>query len=776
MASLYTNWTRSNNYNTPATDYDCRYYVDYTTSTNYYTRQSTITSSFGWIVSGGTQSIVWGTSAGVTIGGTTYGPITLGNRSYVGGVDQKTEIGSYSRTFDHDAAGNCAVYIQAFGIDKGTQSLYEYTTNELVVFPNVGGLYATITNYSIINYGIETVRVTWGADVACDAVQYSFNGTDWYTSPDASIYPNFNIYGLTPAVNYNIKIRIKRTDSQLWTESSFFNITTSPISLVVSADNFNDTQNPNLYFTNDSGAQLNVRLEATGLSIRRDGIPNSTSPYNFVLTEAERNQLRAYTPNSNTASIRFTIATLVNGTEKYHNFQDKTLTIINANPIFTNFTYADTNSTTIALTGSNQKIVKGYSNVVATVSVANKAVAQKYATMSKYRFVVGTKQVDANYSSSSNVTMTLNSVDNNVFNVYAIDSRSNSTIKQLSPSTYIDYFNPYFSTPTPIAERTDGIGTETTLTFLGQFFNATFGSVTNNVTLTYKYKKTSDSTYTNGATTLTVTKTGNQFSFTGLIAGDLGASGFDANYSYNIQIKATDSLTNVTYDLILGTGTPNLAIHSDGVGVNKPYDTVLGGDLQVPTSIKIGSSTALKVSDINNTVTSTSTVLPLSANIGKTLNDRITAETNAYLIAKQSANRTWTAGGNTWTTMSSFSNKNITISGSNITVAVSGLYQIKVFAHISGGTVPVRLFTALGFTDGGALCPTSCRSNDIQNMGGTVGIDPLIELNITVPLSAGAIIGVSLYSSSTTTLLGTTAYNQQDGSGITIFKVGEYPV
>ena len=45
----------------------------------------------------------------------------------------------------------------------------------------------------------------------------------------------------------------------------------------------------------------------------------------------------------------------------------------NCRPIFNDFTYADTNATTVALTGNNQKVVKGYSNVTATVSVANKA-------------------------------------------------------------------------------------------------------------------------------------------------------------------------------------------------------------------------------------------------------------------------------------------------------------------------------------------------------------------------------------------------------------------
>ena len=67
-----------------------------------------------------------------------------------------------------------------------------------------------------------------------------------------------------------------------------------------------------------------------------------------------------------------------------------------------------------------------------------------------------------------------------------------------------------------------------------------------------------------------------------MIAGDLGANGFDQQYSYNIRLIVTDEITSITYDgIILGTGKPNLAIHRDGVAINQPYDENLGGSLQV---------------------------------------------------------------------------------------------------------------------------------------------------------------------------------------------------
>ena len=46
------------------------------------------------------------------------------------------------------------------------------------------------------------------------------------------------------------------------------------------------------------------------------------------------------------------------------------------------------------------------------------------------------------------MNLELENIDNNVFTVYAIDSRGNSNTKQISPSTYIDYFEPYITSPT----------------------------------------------------------------------------------------------------------------------------------------------------------------------------------------------------------------------------------------------------------------------------------------------------------------------------------------
>lgn len=254
--------------------------------------------------------------------------------------------------------------------------------------------------------------------------------------------------------------------------------------------------------------------------------------------------------------------------------------VTNANPIFNNFTFKDINSKTLALTGSNQKIISGYSNVEAIVSVVNKAEAQKAATMSKYRLQIGTQQVDTNYSDDKDVSMVLNNVNNNVIRVYAIDSRGNTTSKDLSPTAFIQYKDIKISNAS-ITRGDGGVSTEVTIKLDGEFWNDNFGAKMNSIkTLKIQYKKSDSSTWIDGDT-LTPIVTGNIFSINTLIKGDLGVEGFDASYSYDIRVIAEDELSTFSTFLTLGSGNPAIAIHRNGVAFGSPYNEIIGGLVQI---------------------------------------------------------------------------------------------------------------------------------------------------------------------------------------------------
>ena len=348
---------------------------------------------------------------------------------------------------------------------------------------------------------------------------------------------------------------------------------------VTGATDFNDEGNPRITFTNPAGFRINARLEFAGAIIRRDNIAN-TGSYTFNLTEDERNLLRSKTPNSNKLTVREVIATCISGTaEAFWSWQDKTMTIVNANPTFSNFEFEDINPITLALTGNNQNIIQGFSNVRATIPANYIATANKYATMSKYSFVVSDTQRDITYSSDSSTNNTIENVKSGVFNVYAIDSRNNSTQVTKNANETISY-NPLVKGNISIA-RQNGVAEETTLTINGTIDLKDFGQVVNSIQESkYRYKTTDSSTWSNYKNiTVSVDNEGN-ISFSNLIQGDT-ADGFDIGNSYNIEVLISDELSSVTFAANLGSGIPNIALHKNGVGIMGKYDTTEGGLLQI---------------------------------------------------------------------------------------------------------------------------------------------------------------------------------------------------
>ena len=348
---------------------------------------------------------------------------------------------------------------------------------------------------------------------------------------------------------------------------------------VTGATDFNDEGNPRITFTNPAGFRINARLEFAGTVIRRDNIAN-TGSYTFDLTSAERDLLRSKCPNSNTLTVREVIATCLSGTtEAFWSWQDKTMSIVNGNPTFSNFEFEDVNPTTLALTGNNQNIIQGFSSVKATIPVEYIATANKYATMSKYSFTCSDVQRDITYSSDSSTNNTIENVKSGVFNVYAIDSRNNSTLVTKNANQTISY-NPLVKGNISIA-RQNGVAEENTLTINGTIDLKYFGQVVNSIQESkYRYKTTDSSTWSNYKNiTVSVDNEGN-ISFSNLIQGDT-ADGFDIGNSYNIEVLISDELSSIVFTANLGSGIPNIALHKQGVSIMSKYNTTEGGALQI---------------------------------------------------------------------------------------------------------------------------------------------------------------------------------------------------
>lgn len=293
---------------------------------------------------------------------------------------------------------------------------------------------------------------------------------------------------------------------------------------ITSVASFTDENNPILYYSNPAGnvatsLQACIANETGGLQyVKYRDIPKTGTSYQFVLTNEEKTALYSAIPTSNTLNVRFYVKTVI-GETSYYSSEAKTFSIVNANPIVS-ASAVDTNSTTIALTGDNTKFIKYYSNVKVTAT----ATAQKGATIS-----------------STTGTGTFNNVESNSWDIVSIDSRGNTTRKTAS-GTLI----PYVRLTCNIENTKPDASGNITVKCDGSYFNGSFGSVANTLTVKCRYKPQGGS-YSDWYT-MTVTKNGNYYgayySFT--------IPSFNYLSTYIFECQATDKLATVS-------STPNTA-------------------------------------------------------------------------------------------------------------------------------------------------------------------------------------------------------------------------
>lgn len=487
------------------------------------------------------------------------------------------------KSHNSDGSGNCYIYGKVNG-PSGTSMSGNYVEGSENVTLDKIPRYANITNFRVSNYTINTAEVQFDLDSAVDEWQYWIENvsSEWsnFSTPNT-------IHDLNPGTNYNVKMRVKRIDSQLWSESDYYNFTTYNIAQVITAPSFNIGESPTITWNSTSGCKVYVYSEnivdgKVESQLTNDVEVTNQTSYTYSL---DANTLYKKIPNSNSGIIRYVLRSENDG-KVYYNYLDANYNAINSNPDFDNWTYEDINDKTLALTGDNQKIINEYSTVKATVTVANKAIAKNFASMIKYRLIIGNLSDEVDYSSTEDVSMQISNANNAIMNVYAIDSRGNSTSKSLS-SDFINYSSCYISSVL-LERQQNGIGSEVKLTYSGYIWNGNFGKVQNSIkNIKYYYKLAGTEEWKEGKTVLSPTISGNNFSQSILIAGDLAGKGFDINNSYEIKMAISDELTELkeTSTTIIGQGIPLIAYAKKGIGVNQFFDDNIDAVFQVNGNI-----------------------------------------------------------------------------------------------------------------------------------------------------------------------------------------------
>ena len=329
---------------------------------------------------------------------------------------------------------------------------------------------------------------------------------------------------------------------------------------ITSAPNFNDTDNPTIKYSNPAGTNvtsLKACISLTGVQadIAYRDISKTGSSYTFNLTEAERNVLRAASPNSNTLNVRFYVQTVIGG-QTYREYVTKKMTIVNAAPTISGVSYRDTNAATTAITGNNQQIIQNNSTISFTLGVLT---ALKYATLKKVEITVNAVTVSNNLSGTSITNRVIsfgsvNSSSNLSASIKLTDSRGNTATASVNITMLA------WSLPTAIISlaRKNNYYTETDIKV-----NADYSPLGGNNTITIQYQ-----TKEEGSSSWSALST---------LQDDVQATiNLDNTKSWEIKVIVTDRLGSTTYTLSLDKGIP--IIYFDrvkrSVGINCfPNDT-----------------------------------------------------------------------------------------------------------------------------------------------------------------------------------------------------------
>lgn len=272
-------------------------------------------------------------------------------------------------------------------------------------------------------------------------------------------------------------------------------------------------------------------------------------------TDKIASSLYAQMPNSNNMTGEIAVTTYSGSTVIGTSSCAIIAHVVNSNPVF-DVGYSDTNSATVAITGNNQYIIRNNSTLQISVSNAR---ALNSATLKTLTAVVNGNAYTGTLSGSTgtiNVGVVNVSHDTEV-TVKIVDSRGNVGQKKITVLVYD------WTLPSAIIKlnRKSNYYSESILNV-----NANYASIggKNEVTIKYRAKKVSESSYGSYATI----QNNVDINFTA-----------DNKYEWNVQVEVSDRIGKTTYNLILAKGIPitytDIKKYSFGVNCFPKYNNSL---------------------------------------------------------------------------------------------------------------------------------------------------------------------------------------------------------
>lgn len=515
------------------------------------------------------------------IAGTT---IHEGNYEFVTPRDNGYTLWGYTdRVVTHNADGTFPATTYSAYANSGHFRGGQTKSGTISGLPSIDRTAPSVT-IALASRTATSLNISATATASCDLWEYKIGSGSWtqFSTTDATAV-SCELTGLNPGQTYSVQIRGRKTYNHLVGTSSSASYTTlgaatlnsvqpfyadaTTVSIALGTEVYNASYTYSLAIKNGNSTYLTI----TGLSAK----PVGTQNYSITLTSSQRTTLLNAMANVASFSATFVLTSLNNGTTIGTSSTTATVSTsaTTSAPNAPAFNFADTNASTVAVTGNNQTLIQGQSSL--TLSSLS-ATAKNGATIANYNITVGGVTV----TSTSGGTVAVGTVSQSgtlACKVTVTDSRgyTNSTTKNI---TCYSYNLPEVTTA--YAMR-DAIDTD----YVGLTFSGTYSAVgSNTVTAKYKYKKTSEESYS-ADTPLTITVGGGAFSFSNSHIVD-----FDSDSSYDFVLTVSDSLNTEVYNMVVSSYEPLIAYRIDGIGINKVPRA--GYSVDVKGTIGVGEITS----------------------------------------------------------------------------------------------------------------------------------------------------------------------------------------
>ena len=435
---------------------------------------------------------------------------------------------------------------------------------------------APTVSCSVSNITANGFTISASSSATSDIWQYSLNGGSTWTqfSTTAGTSASITLSSLSPNTTYSVRVRARKRTNQVYGTSSTVSAKTLGGAVILSCGNFTadaSTVNLSLRVTVYNAAYTNYITIKNGsttyLSLTGRTWAAGTASRTITLTPAERTTLL-----NAMASLKSFTATIElvtkSGNTQIGNASTCTCTIstteANSGPTLSGFTFADSYSTTTAITGNDQVLIQSYSRLTVTPGTAT---AKNGASIVSYSAVCS-GVTKSNTTGAALSLGTIGTSGTRDITLTVTDSRG-YTASVTKSVTVVPYSKPKVNSVS--LRRTNEIETEMQLVFNGSISAITVDGAQKNSLLyvRYRYKLTSASSY-NAYTSIlaSVTASGTSFSFSNLELCNLNA---EASYDFHLQIRdKLDSLTSLDLYFVVPQGTPLVALRKKMVGINTP--------------------------------------------------------------------------------------------------------------------------------------------------------------------------------------------------------------